>query len=309
MRPLFHALKPTPAATFLVSALFAISTFTPVTAADPIVRITPLPALTIEGRPARAHTQGLESIGSDLLVTARRDDIQPKRALLLRLRSGSTTWDSWDITVSQGAGTPEALDHPGGFQSDGTRLWIPLAQSARHGHSRIRVYALDTLKPGITPTPEIEFPVDDHIGAIAVSRDTGQVLGASWDTECVYVWDLSGRLERRLTVPELRARKLGMTRSPESRSGLAVQDWKFVGPRLLASGLHKESSGVHPVPQSRLIWFDSFLEPEVHTTIISLPRVGAVEPGHEGMAVSGAEILFLPEDLGATNRLLRVPLQ
>jgi len=295
-------------ALLLVCALFAIGTFNPVCAADPAVRITPLPALTIEGRPARAHTQGLESIGSDLLVTARRDDVQPKRALLLRLRSDATTWDSWDITVPQGAGTPDALDHPGGFQSDGTRLWIPLAQSARNGHSRIRVYALDALKPGIAPKPEIEFPVDDHIGAIAVSRDLGRAVGASWDTESVYLWDLSGRLERRLTVPELRARKLGMARTPEPRSGLAVQDWKFVGPRLLASGLHKEASGVHPVPQSRLIWFDSFLEPEVHTTIRTLPRVGAVEPGHEGMAVSSPEILFLPEDLGATNRLLRIPL-
>jgi len=293
---------------FLLVAVFVgIGAFLPVCAAEPVVRITPLPALTIEGRPARAHTQGLEAIGSHLLVTARRDDLQPKRALLLRTRPGSLTWDFWDITVSDGAGTPNALDHPGGFQSDGTRLWIPLAQSARNGHSRIRVYPLDKLKPGAALTPELEFPVDDHIGAIAVSRDTGRAIGASWDTESVYVWDLSGRLQRRLMAPELRVRKLGMTRTPEPRSGLAVQDWKFVGHRLLASGLHKEADGVHPIPQSRLIWFDSFLEPEVRVTVLTLPRLGSVEPSREGMTVSGADLLLLPEDLGATNRLLRIP--
>src|SRR5206468_7568295 len=87
----------------------------------------PLPELRIDGQPAKAHTQGLELAGASYYVTARREDVRPKRALLLRTAKSATHWDVWDITPRD-SGNAILLDHPGGMQSDGQRLWIPLAQ-------------------------------------------------------------------------------------------------------------------------------------------------------------------------------------
>src|ERR1041384_7951976 len=58
-----------------------------------------LPALRLDGRVAKAHTQGLEVSGGSYYVTARREDVRPKRALLLRLRPAATNWEVWDITA------------------------------------------------------------------------------------------------------------------------------------------------------------------------------------------------------------------
>src|SRR6266446_7623703 len=85
----------------------------------------PLPALRIDGQPAKAHTQGLEVAAASYYVTARREDVRPKRALLLRTAKSATHWDVWDITPRDSGNTGMPLDHPGGMQSDGQRLWIP----------------------------------------------------------------------------------------------------------------------------------------------------------------------------------------
>ena len=46
-----------------------------------------LPALRIQDQAAKAHTQGMELVGEIFFVTARRDDVRPKRALLLAYRA------------------------------------------------------------------------------------------------------------------------------------------------------------------------------------------------------------------------------
>ena len=72
------------------------------------VATTSLPALRISGQPARAHTQGLEIKSGNYYVTARRDDVLPKRALLLRTDPHGTDWDVWALLVLQN------LDSSGG---------------------------------------------------------------------------------------------------------------------------------------------------------------------------------------------------
>src|SRR5438093_2747323 len=72
-----------------------------------------LPPLKVNGEAARAHTQGFEVAGGRYYVTARRDDVKPRRALLLRTVPEGTTWDVWDITPSDPTGATTALDHPG----------------------------------------------------------------------------------------------------------------------------------------------------------------------------------------------------
>lgn len=330
-----HASRNVPARWRLLSGVKLVAVITGlrlISAGLPVEQVR-LPALRIEGLPATAHTQGLEIVGGSFYVTARRDDVRPRRALLLRTTPARTNWDAWDISPTGDAGETTALDHPGGMQSDGKRLWIPVAESRRHGRSLIRVFPVTGLTVGRRLEPELEFFVNDHIGAIAVSAGQKRVLGASWDTETVYVWDFSGRLQRTLSDVELRARGLGAVNGPGGRAGLAVQDWKLVGRDLYASGLFRGLGEASAHPASRWMPLTSFLEPGFQRRSITLPLQppfdvdgramkesqsdGAaphsgprnVELGHEAMAVAKGWVYFLPEDLGPSNRVFRVALK
>ena len=47
------------------------------------VKQVKLPSLRIDGEQALAHTQGLEIVGNKYYVTARRDDVRPRRPILV----------------------------------------------------------------------------------------------------------------------------------------------------------------------------------------------------------------------------------
>lgn len=277
-------------------------------AEDLVVETIKLPPLRIHDQAAKAHTQGLELAGGRYYVTARREDLRPKQALLLRADPGGADWDIWDITPQDAQGVATALDHPGGLQSDGARLWIPLAESQRQGRSIVRAFRLSEIAAGRRLKSDVEFPVNDHIGAVAVWAERQLLLGANWDTEKVYVWDFQGRLQRTLTGAELKERGFGVVRGPEGRSGVAVQDWKLNGERLFASGLFGAAGSAAAFPASRWICFTDFLERTCQQRTISLPLHNGTELAHEAMAFSQGAIYFLPEDLGASNRLFRVAL-
>ena len=281
---------------------------TPVQAVDPPVEELKLPPLRIHGQPAKVHTQGLELTGGKYYVTARREDVRPKQALLLRTDPASTDWEAWDLTPLDAPGDATRLDHPGGMQCDGKRLWIPLAESQRNGRSVIRAFALKEIASGRALKPDFEFRVDDHIGAVAVFAERQLLLGANWDTEKVYVWDFKGHLQRTLTASELTARGLGTVAGAEGRSGVGVQDWKFKGDRLFASGLFRAPGAAAVSPVSRLIWFTNFLERDWQRQSVILPLQHGSELAREAMAILDGAVYFIPEDLGASNRRFRVSL-
>jgi Family of unknown function (DUF6454) len=250
------------------------------TSADELsVTTVELPELRIQGQPAKAHTQGLEMVSGHYYVTARRDDVQPRRALLLRTAAGRTDWDVWDITPVDEPG--RVMDHPGGLQSDGKRLWIPVAESKRGGKTSIRSYALEGIMPGRPLKPDFDFAVNDHVGALAVVAETKSLLGASWDTEKVYAWDCEGRAQQSLSGGELAARGLGVIAGgevgTERRSGLTVQDWKIVDGRLFASGLMKGPDVTTASPQSRLVIFTGLLANRFQRVSIPLPKQHGTE--------------------------------
>lgn len=278
------------------------------------VQVDALPALQIDGVPARVHTQGIEWVGSTLWVTARREDVTPKQPLLLRTSLGADCWEVWNLALMDVGTGGHLLDHPGGMQSDGIHLWIPLAESRRHGRSVVCVIRLDSLSSGQPIRAARQFKVADHIGAIAVAPDQNRVFGASWDTETVWVWELSGTLVRKVSASGLARWGLGFVGGDNPRAGLTVQDWKWVGNELMASGLWKsgsprvEGGDESAKARSRLVGyrgvltFDLKQEPQW----IRLPEVEGVELAHEGMAISKGRVWFLPEDLGRTNRLFSV---
>ena len=277
-------------------------------AEDLRVEALKLPPLRIDGQLARAHTQGLELAQGRYYVTARRDDVLPKRALLLRTDTRGTNWDVWDITPVDARGNSTAMEHPGGMQSDGERLWIPLAESKRKGRSLIRVFPMAGMIPGQPLKPDFEFPVNDHIGAVAVDKDQRVVYGANWDTESVYVWDFDGHLQRTLSGTEMENHGLGIVNGANGRAGLAVQDWKVVNDRLFASGLFRGPGVAPELPQSRLVSFSDWQKPGFQRRSIVLPKQNGTELAREAMVISDGSVYFLPEDLGASNRIFRVPL-
>jgi hypothetical protein len=250
----------------------------------------------------------MELAAGRYFVTARRDDVHPKRALPLRADPAGTDWDVWDITPIDAQGQITTLDHPGGMQSDGDHLWIPLAESKRKGNSLIRVFPLAGMVPGRPLKADFEFPVNAHIGAVVVSPGHKLVFGANWDTEAVYVWDFDGRLQRTLSGPELQSRGLGVVSAAKGRAGLAVQDWKLVGNRLFASGLYRGGEVVPEAPQSRLMSFADFAEPGFQRWSIPLPKQTGTELAREAMTISDGRVHFLPDDLGPSNRVFRVSL-
>ncbi|HEX7200766.1 MAG TPA: DUF6454 family protein, partial [Dongiaceae bacterium] len=83
--------------------------------------------------------------------------------------------------------------HPGGMSADGEHLWLPVAEYRRASSSVIQKRNRRTLEL------ESQFDVADHIGCLAAGP--GVLIGANWDSRDFYVWDLAGRLLRKVPNP------------------------------------------------------------------------------------------------------------
>ena len=271
-----------------------------------------LPSFYINGKPAKAHTQGLLVHQNGFFVTARRDDIDPRRSLLLWLscnpnnqkencNEGKKAWTKiWDITPnSQPDSWSGSLDHPGGFDSDGQNLWIPISQSRRNGQTMIRKFSIRSLIDKGDATATQIITINDHIGAIAVSRSPKRLFGANWDTLLTYKFSADGNALQHYE-------RNSFIRNFPNWS-IAVQDWKVHEEFLIASGLDKTSKLLAGHSRS-LIQLINFKTRQIIAEL-RLPR--RHESGNftrEGMAVFGEHIWLLPDDLGEENKLYRFPL-
>jgi hypothetical protein len=168
------------------------------------------------------------------------------------------------------------------------------------------------------PVPALQFPVSDHVGAIAVmpsassisARDRVVLLGASWDTESVYGWSVDGTREFLWNGDGLQARGLGPGPAGSMAGGVAVQDWKWHAGRLYASGLSLNRSGTNAAPYGRLLIFADVRNPKSAVDTRVVPRWRGMELAREAMSPDkeGRGIWYLPADLELTNRLIRVEL-
>ncbi len=102
--------------------------------------------------------------------------------------------------------------HPGGIDSDGTSIWVPVAAYRKRSHTHIMTVDPETLEA------RRRFEVADHIGAVARWRD--RLIGANWDAETFYFWTLEGDLKDKRKSP----------------TGVAYQDCKGVGDHLACLG-------------------------------------------------------------------------
>ena len=84
-----------------------------------------------------------------------------------------------DISLGEGD-----IYHPGGLDFDGRWLWIPVAEY--RPNSRSIIYRVDPVTLAVSEA----FRVADHIGAVAVDRETHALIGVSWGGGRIYRWPL-----------------------------------------------------------------------------------------------------------------------
>jgi len=78
-----------------------------------------------------------------------------------------------------------AAYHPGGFDTDDTSLWIPVAEYKPIGRTVIQRRSKDTL------AVISSFEVEDHIGCLTIHA--GGLIGGNWDARKIYEWGLDGK--------------------------------------------------------------------------------------------------------------------
>ena len=271
-----------------------------------------LPSFHINGKPAKAHTQGLLVHQNGFFVTARRDDIDPRRSLLLWLscnpknqkencNEGRKAWTKiWDITPNaQPDSWSGSLDHPGGFDSDGQNLWIPISQSRRNGKTMVRKFSIRSLIEKGDATPTESITINDHIGAIAFLRAPERLFGANWDTFLTYELSVDGNSvqhhERNSFIRNF------------SNWSIAVQDWKLYKGFLIASGLDK-SSNLQAGSSRSLIQLININTRKIIAELRLPLRHESGSFTREGMAIFSEHIWLLPDDLGEDNKLYRFEL-
>jgi len=259
-----------------------------------------LPNFEIDGEPARIHTQGIYLTSRSLYVTGRLER-KPKQALLLRFdRANLRLLESLDITPD--ANTKDVgknrLDHPGGFDYDGTCFWIPVAVSKRHSATAI-VKVCTKLDSKLSKNSvETAFVLDDHIGALAFDRQQGRLYGANWNTKLVYVWQRDGTLLERMPRESL------LEDQPEW--SLAVQDWKAVGEGILiAGGLDKSPLRKPSQPGAVIQWIDLSKGQTLDSIRLPSPSSESHSITREGMAFFEEHLFLLPGDLGENAILYR----
>jgi hypothetical protein len=228
----------------------------------------PAPSQIIDLRTELGHVQGIEVSENRLWVTD--VDMKNKRGYL-RLFSLPDGELLKTVDVTDGE-----RYHPGGIAGTTTDLWVPVAEYRRDSSAVIQRRDKRTLDLVSS------FPVQDHIGAVAVFA--GRLVGANWDARKIFSWNFAGK--------ELHVREnpLGTAYQDWKFPAMGTplrQDWKFQGITLLGGGI-LDGEGV-------LDWIDSN-----SWTLKKRLKVGRTDRGvrftQEGMTFRKGKLYLLPED-------------
>lgn len=87
-----------------------------------------------------------------------------------------------DIVLGEGD-----MYHPGGIDSDGKNVWVPVAQY-RPNSSAI-IYRVDATTLQVNK----QFEVKDHFGGIVLDKTTGHLVGNTWGSRRFAEWNLTGK--------------------------------------------------------------------------------------------------------------------
>ena len=153
--------------------------------------------------------------------------------------------------------------HPGGLGRLGDTLWLPVAEYTRASTSVLQARDAATL------ALRSQFAVQDHIGALAVTA--GALIGCNWDARKFYEWTFDGR----------------QSAVVEHDGAARYQDLQWTGEALLAAGLFGDTGVI-----DLLDWPSLDLRERI---VVGQTDRGVVLT-HEGMAVTGSDLLLMPED-------------
>ncbi|MEK7795648.1 MAG: DUF6454 family protein, partial [Candidatus Hydrogenedentota bacterium] len=76
--------------------------------------------------------------------------------------------------------------HPGGIDTDGSHLWVPLAEYRPGGTTIIYRVDMTTLEA------RAAFRFHDHLGAIVCDTTNHQLVGVNWGSRRFYRWAMNG---------------------------------------------------------------------------------------------------------------------
>ncbi len=215
------------------------------------------------------HVQGIDFDESRLWLTSVDKDNRKGFLQEFSLATGDLL-RTIDVTAGE-------RYHPGGISAQGESLWIPVAEYRRDSTSVIQKRNSRTLEL------EYQFDVPDHIGCIAAASDF--LIGANWDSRDFYVWDLKGKLIRKVPNP-----------TPNG-----YQDLKFVDGFLVGSGLLPGKAGA-------IDWLD-YPSLKLIRRITAGSTSRGVPYTNEGMAIRGKRLFLLPEDSSSRLFEFRLPEQ
>ena len=141
------------------------------------------------------HTEGLV-VTADHIFLSSVEIIEPTQKY-------PSPVDGYDRTPGKGVGHLFVMDreghlqkdivlgegdmyHPGGISSDGTNIWVPVAQYRPDSSAIVYRVNVRTLKVAE------QFRVPDHIGGIVRDETTGHLVGNNWGSRRFYDWTLDG---------------------------------------------------------------------------------------------------------------------
>jgi len=153
--------------------------------------------------------------------------------------------------------------HPGGLGRAGDAVWLPVAEYRRASTSVVQSRDVKTL------ALRSSFPVADHIGAVAVTSNA--VIGCNWDARVFYEWTFEGT----------------QSRVVEHDGSARYQDLQWTGDALLAGGLLGDQGVIDLLEWPTL---------DLRERIVVGRTDRKVALTNEGLAVSGRELLLMPED-------------
>jgi hypothetical protein len=183
--------------------------------------------------------------------------------------------------------------HPGGIDSDGRYIWVPVAEYRPGSRSVIYRVNAETLE-----TEEV-FRFPDHIGALVRDTEQNRLIGYSWGSRRVYVWQLDDSLNP-VNTPGREPHNY--IRNPQHY--IDYQDCQFLGNgHALCSGISNYTGPggqTYPLGGIDLIDLES-LRP-VYQLSVELftggnrPRVMTQNPFYVERIQNGLRFHFIPED-------------
>jgi hypothetical protein len=151
------------------------------------------------------HPEGLAMAGGHIFLSSTQI-IEPTQKY-------PTPVDGYDRTPGKGIGHVFVMDqqghlqkdltftfgdvyHPGGIDTDGTSVYVPVAQY-RPNSSAI-MFRIDVKTLAVQKL----FEFKDHVGGIVRDQTTGDLIGNNWGSRHFYEWNRQGRLVADWKNPE-----------------------------------------------------------------------------------------------------------